>query len=83
MEIRNRLSFTAISKEIPIEDKNIKFLLDKIADVENIFGNNCYIIIGCDQKSPINDLTPEEQEKLLDWIEENIHSPFLFNYYTS
>ena len=42
--MKNRLSFTAISKEIPIEDKNIKFLLDKIVDIENIFGNNCYII---------------------------------------
>ena len=81
--MRNRLSFTAISKEISIEDKSIKFLLEKIADVENIFGNNCYIIIGCDQNSPINDLKPQEQEKLLDWTEKNIHSPFLFNYHTS
>ncbi len=81
--MRNRLSFTAISQELPIEDKNIKFLLDKIADVENIFGNNCYIIIGCDQKSPINDLEPEEQEKLLDWIDSNRLSPFIFNYHTS
>ena len=73
------LSFTAVRQDMKI-DKNIKLLFDKIADVESIFGNICYVVMGSDYGSPINELQPEDQEKLVDWIERNLDSSNVFNY---
>ena len=73
------LSFTAVRQDMKI-DKNIKLLFDKIADVESIFGNICYVVMGSDYGSPINELQPEDQEKLVDWIERNLESSHVFNY---
>ena len=77
--MREGISFTAIRHDKKI-DENIKLLLENIADIENIFGNICYVVIGSDYGSPINQLEPEDQEKLIDWIEKNSHSSFVYNY---
>ncbi len=77
--MREGLSFTAVRQDMKI-DNNIKLLFDKIADIENIFGNMCYVVMGSDYGSPINELQPEDQEKLVDWIERNLDSSHVFNY---
>ena len=56
-------------QEMPIEDKNINVLLDKM-QIQNYFlVIIIIIIIGYYQKSLINDLKPKEQGKTMPWID--------------